>query len=86
MEPICLQVGSFELNQAELLAYSHGSYLETGRELGTFGYSIRKKNKSKAQNPSKKNKKKGAESFKEKVKTGHSVPGKIDRRNRTKNV
>ena len=45
--------GKFELNQAELLAYSHGSYLETGRELGTFGYSIRKKNKSKAQNPSK---------------------------------
>ena len=53
--------GKFELNQAELLAYSHGSYLETGRELGTFetcGYSIRKKNKSNAQNPSKKNKKK----------------------------
>lgn len=50
--------GKFELNQAELLAYSHGSYLETGRELGTFGYSIRKKNKKKAQNPSKKNKKK----------------------------
>lgn len=50
--------GKFELNQAELLAYSHGSYLETGRELGTFGYSIRKKNKSKAPNPSKKNKKK----------------------------
>lgn len=50
--------GKFELNQAELLAYSHGSYLETGRELGTFGYSIRKKNKSKALNPSKKNKKK----------------------------
>lgn len=46
--------GKFELNQAELLAYSHGSYLETGRELGTFGYSIRKKNKKKAQNPSKK--------------------------------
>lgn len=35
--------GKFELNQAELLAYSHGSYLETGTELGTFGYSIRKK-------------------------------------------
>ena len=50
--------GKFELNQAELFAYSHGSYLETGRELGTFGYSIRKKNKSKAPNPSKKNKKK----------------------------
>lgn len=40
--------GKFELNQAELLAYSHGSYLETGVELGTFGYSIRKKDPVKA--------------------------------------
>lgn len=47
--------GKFELNQAELLAYSHGSYLETGRELGTFGYSIRKKKSSKAQSVQKKN-------------------------------
>ena len=34
---------SFHLNDSNLLAYSHGSYFELGRQLGTFGYSIRKK-------------------------------------------
>ena len=37
--------GKFELNKTGLIAYSHGSYLETGKELGTFGYSISKKKK-----------------------------------------
>lgn len=32
-----------ELNKAGLLMYSHGEYLATGRMIGTFGYSIRKK-------------------------------------------
>ncbi len=34
---------SFHLNDSKLLAYSHGSYFELGRQLGTFGYSVRKK-------------------------------------------
>ena len=34
---------SFHLNDSNLLAYSHGSYFGLGNELGTFGYSIRKK-------------------------------------------
>lgn len=34
---------SFHLNESNLLAYSHGSYFGLGNELGTFGYSIRKK-------------------------------------------
>lgn len=34
--------GRFHLNQARPLVYSHGRYLSTGRELGTFGYSVRK--------------------------------------------
>ena len=34
---------SFHLNNSNLLAYSHGSYFGLGNELGTFGYSIRKK-------------------------------------------
>lgn len=38
--------GKFELNHTGLIAYSHGSYLRTGEELGTFGYSISKKKKS----------------------------------------
>lgn len=35
--------GKFELNKTELIAYSHGEYLETGNGLGTFGYSVKKK-------------------------------------------
>lgn len=34
--------GKFHLNSSNLLAYSHGSYLELGKTLGTFGYSIMK--------------------------------------------
>lgn len=33
----------FHLEKAEPIVYSHGSYLLTGKELGTFGYSVRKK-------------------------------------------
>lgn len=34
--------GKFHLNDTELIAYSHGTYLTLGKELGTFGYSVRK--------------------------------------------
>ena len=34
--------GKFHLNDTELVAYSHGTYLTLGKELGTFGYSVRK--------------------------------------------
>ena len=37
------QDGKFELNQTGLMAYSHGTYLELGAQIGTFGYSVRKK-------------------------------------------
>ena len=37
--------GRFDLNAAGLMAYSHGEYLALGKKLGTFGYSVRKKNK-----------------------------------------
>ena len=33
----------FHLEKAEPLVYSHGAYLNCGEQLGTFGYSIRKK-------------------------------------------
>lgn len=33
----------FHLNQAAPVVYSHGSYLGVGKEIGTFGYSVRKK-------------------------------------------
>lgn len=37
------ETGKFDLNDAGLLAYSHGEYLSLGEKLGSFGYSIRKK-------------------------------------------
>jgi flavin reductase (DIM6/NTAB) family NADH-FMN oxidoreductase RutF len=37
----------FQLNDSRLLVYSHGEYLATGKKLGTFGYSVRKKKKTK---------------------------------------
>ena len=38
--------GRFNLAKSELIAYSHGRYYELGKELGSFGYSIRKEGKT----------------------------------------
>ena len=35
--------GKFHLEQARPVVYSHGEYLLTGERLGSFGYSVRKK-------------------------------------------
>ncbi len=35
--------GKFHLEQAQPVVYSHGDYLLTGEKLGSFGYSVRKK-------------------------------------------
>lgn len=51
--------GKFELNQTGLMAYSHGTYLELGDQIGTFGYSVRKRrgaNESRSGGNSKKRK------------------------------
>ncbi len=55
--------GKFQLNQTGLIAYSHGTYLGLGKELGTFGYSVKKKEKvgTKPKNLSKKNQGDGLE-------------------------
>lgn len=37
--------GKFHLNQAGLLTYSHGEYRGLGEILGTFGYSVKKRQK-----------------------------------------
>ena len=34
--------GRLNLDRAGLVAYSHGEYFELGRQVGTFGYSVRK--------------------------------------------
>ena len=39
--------GKFELNKTVLIAYSHGEYLTLGKQLGTFGFSVKKKKKKK---------------------------------------
>ena len=35
--------GKFHLNDAGLVSYSHGEYYELGKKLGTFGYSVKKR-------------------------------------------
>lgn len=35
--------GKFQLNQAGLLVYSHGDYFGLGKNIGKFGYSVRKR-------------------------------------------
>ena len=39
--------GKINLQQAGLMAYSHGEYFSLGRKLGSFGYSVAKKKKKK---------------------------------------
>ena len=49
--------GSFHLNDAGLVAYSHGTYFQLGEALGSFGYSVKKRDgKGKKKAGGKKNK------------------------------
>lgn len=43
--------GSFRLNDAELVSYSHGEYFLLGKKVGSFGYSVRKKPEDKVISP-----------------------------------
>ena len=38
--------GKFELERAHLITYSHGQYFSLGKELGHFGWSVRKRPKT----------------------------------------
>lgn len=38
--------GKINLNQAGLMAYSHGEYFALGRKLGSFGYSVARKKRA----------------------------------------
>lgn len=42
------ETNTFELEKANLLAYSHGKYYSLGEKLGFFGYSIQKNKKKKS--------------------------------------
>lgn len=46
-ESLMDQDGKFHLAKSNPLVYSHGGYFETGKELGSFGYSVRKKKAAK---------------------------------------
>lgn len=37
--------GTFHLNDSGLVAYSHGTYFELGKKLGTFGFSVKRTGK-----------------------------------------
>lgn len=37
------ETGAFDLKSAGLIAYCHGKYFSLGEQLGTFGYSVKKK-------------------------------------------
>lgn len=37
------ETGKFHLEKADLVAYSHGAYFTLGEQIGTFGYSVRKR-------------------------------------------
>ena len=37
--------GKLEIQKCNLLAYAHGTYFSLGKQLGTFGFSVRKKKK-----------------------------------------
>lgn len=39
--------GKLRLDKAGLAAFAHGDYFELGRKIGSFGFSVRKKNKRK---------------------------------------
>lgn len=38
--------GKFNLNEAGVIAYSHGEYFGLGKMLGSFGYSVRRKSRN----------------------------------------
>ncbi|MBQ5674701.1 MAG: hypothetical protein IIV45_06410 [Lachnospiraceae bacterium] len=42
--------GTFHLDQAKPLVYSHGQYYGVGKHIGGFGYAVRKKTVKKSNN------------------------------------
>lgn len=56
-EDLLDEKGSLHLDKADLIAYAHGQYFSLGKELGRFGFSVRKNVKNKAKKKSKTKKK-----------------------------
>lgn len=70
--------GSFHLNDAKPLVYSHGHYFGIGKALGTFGYSVRRNEKNRTDE---KNRMDGKSRTDEKDRMDGK--SRTDRRNRT---
>lgn len=47
--------GAFDISKCDLIAYANGGYYTLGKKIGTFGYSVSKKNKTEIKNVRKKN-------------------------------
>ncbi len=43
------ETGKFHFNKSEPICYSHGGYFTLGKQIGSFGYSVRKKETKQAQ-------------------------------------
>ncbi len=50
-ESLLDETGKLCLERANLIVYSHGDYFSLGKQLGTFGYSVRKKKKPRKTKP-----------------------------------
>lgn len=57
------ETGKFHFDRAKPICYSHGAYYGLGRKIGTFGYSVRKKEETKPV----KNRKKACKGQNEKI-------------------
>ncbi len=45
-EALVDEKGKLDLRKTNLMAYSHGDYIQLGKKVGSFGYSVKKKKKS----------------------------------------
>jgi len=50
------ETGTFDMQKAKLIAYSHGFYYELGDKIGKFGFSVKKKKRNERVRKKKKNK------------------------------
>lgn len=53
-EKLIDETGKLRLDKANLAAFAHGEYFEIGKKFGSFGFSVRKKNKKKKRHYKKK--------------------------------
>ncbi len=47
------ETGKFHFNKSKPICYSHGGYFGLGKQLGTFGYSVKKQDNKKENSPKK---------------------------------